>query len=213
MIAVFYHCLISARHRVIPEDYAMEMVMSQMTAMMVSGLMEAASEVNVYVNGSPSEAAVISAVCDPKAKVLCNGVEANSEIPTMAEVHKWAVAHPKSLVLYHHTKGVSTPHQADRWRERMERYMIWNWKDCVDLLLHQGFDAVGCHWLTPEANPGAIASPFFGGNFWWAKSDYIARLPALPTDTWENRYEAESWIGRGTPRPKIYDPSPGWPTL
>jgi hypothetical protein len=211
-IAVFYHCLLSARHRSIPEEYALDMVMEQMSALNVSGLADAAAHISVFVNGSAEETAIVASVCDPRAVVLSHGAESNSEIPTLIEVRKWATSYPGSAILYHHTKGVSTPKMADNWRHRMETFMVWNWRDCVDRL-QTNCDAVGCHWLTPESNPGAISSPFFGGNFWWARSEYVARLPLLPGDTWENRYEAESWIGRGNPRPRIFDPSPGWPTL
>ena len=211
-VAVFYHCLLSARNRPIPEEYAMNLVMEQMSALIVCGLAEAATELKVYVNGTPEETAVIASVCDPKTQLICNGTEANTEIPTLVQLREWATQNPDAAILYHHTKGVSTPNQADKWRLRMEAFMVWNWLDCVDRL-QNGVDAVGCHWLTPEGNPGTISSPFFGGNFWWAKSEYVSRLPQLPPDTWENRYEAESWIGRGNPRPRIFDPSPGWPTL
>ena len=211
-IAVFYHCLLSARHRPIPEEYALEMVMGQMSALQISDLAEHADVIRVHVNGTPEETAIVASVCDPKARVICNGSAANSELPTLVELRKWASENPSAAILYHHTKGISTPQMADRWRERMERFMVWNWQDCIERL-QNGTDAVGCHWLTPEANPGSITSPFFGGNFWWANSNYVNRLPLPATDTWENRYEAESWIGRGNPRPTIFDPSPGWPTL
>lgn len=211
-IAVFYHCLLSAKHRAIEEPYAMNLIMEQMSAVIISGLGDQASDLFVHVNGTEDEAAIVASVCHDHAKVICNGTECNSEIPTLVHVRQWAEANPGAAILYHHTKGVSTPRQADNWRLRMEGFMVWNWQDCVDRL-KSGVEAVGCHWLTPEGNPGTITSPFFGGNFWWAISDYVKRLPALPPDTWENRYHAESWIGRGQPRPRIYDPSPGWPKL
>lgn len=211
-ICVFYHCLLSAKHRVIPEDYALDMIMNQMSALMASGLSDAAAEVKIHVNGSFEETLIVQSVCPEKAQMYTNGSDCNSEIPTLIHVRQWCQANPGCAVLYHHTKGVSTPHMADGWRQRMETFMVWNWQNCL-VQLQQGKEAVGCHWLTPEANPGTISSPFFGGNFWWANSGYINRLPALPVDTWENRYEAESWIGRGAPRPIVFDPSPGWPSL
>lgn len=208
-IAVFYHCLLSSKHRPIPEETAINLICDQMAALEVSGLAEAANDIYVHVNGSAEDASIIASVCSDKSHVILNDTS-NSEIPTLVDLHKWATDNPHCAVLYHHTKGVSTP-GADRWRKRMENHMVWNWKDCVQRL--GMYEAVGCHWLTPEQNPGSVTSPFFGGNFWWARSEYVSRLPLLPPDTWENRYEAESWIGRGIPRPTIFDPSPGWPTL
>ena len=75
-----------------------------------------------------------------------------------------------------------------------------------------GFDAVGCHWLTaeqfsswaPQEFPDG--TPFFGGNFWIARCDYLRTLPEPST---RSRFDAERWIGLGDPR--VLDLNPGWP--
>jgi hypothetical protein len=75
-----------------------------------------------------------------------------------------------------------------------------------------GFDAVGCHWLTaeqfsswaPQEFPDG--TPFFGGNFWMARCDYLRGLPEPST---RSRFDAERWIGLGDPR--VLDLRPGWP--
>ena len=69
-------------------------------------------------------------------------------------------------------------------------------------------DAVGLHWLTPEAFPAYVSTPFFGGNFWLARTGYLAGLKSLQADD-TNRYKAESWIGTGSPRVKAL--SETWP--
>jgi len=212
-IAVFYHALLSATNRVIEEDYALDILITQMSALWVSGLASAAKEIHICVNGSAEEVSIVASVAPEGSKISCNGAACNSEIPSLVKLQEWAKEHPDWAVLYHHPKSVSTPRQADNWRKRMEGLLIWDWRYCVRGL-ESGLEAVGCHWLTPEQHGAhVIASPFFGGNFWWARSDYINRLPNLPPDTWANRYEAETWIGRGNPRPKIEDRSPGWPSL
>lgn len=211
-IAIFYHALMSATDRPIDEDYALDIIINQISAMQVSGLTEAANEIHFHINGNDDEREILATISPEKAKVVSNGPNRHSEIPTLYELQMWSKAHPGWAVLYHHTKGVSTKNMADNWRRRMETHLVWNWEGCVDYL-KKGYDAVGCHWLTPEAHPGRIATPFFGGNMWWANTNYINRLPPLPEDTWNNRYMAEEWIGKGNPRPKIHDPSPGWPAL
>jgi hypothetical protein len=198
---------------VIEEPYALDILTEQMSALSVSGLAAAANEIHVCVNGSEEEIAIVASVAPESASVTGNGTNCNSEIPSLVKLRAWAKDHPGWAVLYHHPKSVSTPRMADNWRKRMEGLLIWDWKYCVSVL-ESGMEAVGCHWLTPEKyGSGVIGSPFFGGNFWWARSDYVNRLPELPPDTWANRYEAETWIGRGNPRPKIEDRSPGWPAL
>lgn len=210
-IAVFYHCIISTgSQRQIDSDYALNLVSDQMSAVKQSGLSDVALEMIVGINGGDSDAFAVAMLCPNKATVICHGKGSTTEIPTMNILREWAKTHPDWYVLYHHTKGVSTPNLADGWRRRMELYCVWNWKVCVSAL-DSGSEACGCHWLTPEQNPGVIHSPFFGGTFWWAKSGYINRLPPLPEPTWQNRYEAETWIGKGNPRPRVSDFYTGWP--
>lgn len=211
-IAVFYHCVIhGAGDRIIDPDYALTLIASQMEALKRGGLMDATSNFFVGVNGPDSDAFAVACLCDNKAVVIQHGREARTEIPTLNVLRGWLPGHPGWNVLYHHTKGVSTPNQQDGWRRRMENVCVLGWNECVKAL-EMGYDAAGCHWLTPEGNPGVIASPFFGGTFWWAKSDYLLTLPPLPEATWQNRYEAETWIGKGPRRPRVLDFAPGWPT-
>lgn len=210
-IAVFYHCLLSSKHRDIQPDYAFNLISTQMGALRNSGLSDAAQLVHIGVNGSSSDAMAVACLAPEKAAVVHHGQDATTEIPTLNVLRAFAKDHPGWAVLYHHSKGVSTPNQADGWRRRMENVCVWGWNECVKAL-DRGADAAGAHWLTPERFPGVIQTPFFGGTFWFAKSDYINTLPPLPDPTWENRYEAETWIGKGPRRPRVVDFYPGWPS-
>ena len=211
-IAVFYHCILSSSaHREINSDYAIHLIMDQMKALKDSGLADAASAIYVCVNGPQSDADALSVMVPDKAIIICHGKGATTEIPTMNVIRDWIQNHKGWYVLYHHTKGVSTPNQADNWRRRMELHNVHEWRRCV-AALDSGADICGCHWLTPEQNRGTISIPFFGGTFWWANSYYLLKLPPLPPATWENRYKAESWIGMAQQRANVVDFSPGWPT-
>lgn len=210
-IAVFYHCLLRSEQRNIDPDYALNLIAHQMNALKESGLEAAASSICIGVNGDDSDALAIACLAPDKAAVVCHGLHATTEIPTMNILRQFAIEHPDVYIMYHHSKGVSTPNQADGWRRRMEAVSVWGWKDCYTAL-QRGADCCGAHWLTPEKHPGAITTPFFGGTFWWAKGKYLATLPALPEAKWENRYEAESWIGKSTHRPRVMDFYPGWPS-
>lgn len=93
----------------------------------------------------------------------------------------------------------------------MYYHLINGWHECVHRL-NLGFESVGAHWLTPEQYPHLVKSPFWGGNFWWARASLLAELPPLPVRA-ENRedfYLAESWIGMGR-RPRVFDFHHEWP--
>jgi hypothetical protein len=95
----------------------------------------------------------------------------------------------------------------------MERHCIHDWRKCVAALV-SGADAAGAHWLTPEKYPGYVKSPFFGGNFWWAKASFLLTLPPIKSnaDCRDDFYLAESWIGMGK-RPNVTHWADHWPTM
>jgi hypothetical protein len=139
-------------------------------------------------------------------------VEADSgfEQVTLAKVREYAQEHDGG-VLYAHTKGAQdvTDFRA-KWRRSMTQLVVSDWR--INLAHLERFDAVGCHWLTREGYPGFEQEfpdgvPFFGGNFWIARCDYLRTLPEPST---RSRFDAERWIGLGAPR--VLDLAPGWPS-
>lgn len=114
-------------------------------------------------------------------------------------------------VLYLHTKGVSLPHDEFRqnWRKRLLEKVVKENKICVSLL-NEGCDIVGCGWKE-KANGLTVeycASQYshYSGNFWWANSQYIKKLPSLENikeshishkkkDFLTYRTQCEFWIG------------------
>lgn len=210
-LGVFHHSKIGGAG--IPdEDFAFQVLVAQMEALRQSGLSAAAHELHLGVNGTDSEALRVAAVAPANAYLHLHGPGAHSEIPTQQLIRQWLPDHSDWLVMYHHTKGVTHPTEDlyNRWRQRMEDACVWGWQQCV-ADLQSGYEAVGCHWLTPEKYPHLVTSPFFGGTFWWTTAKYLLQLPPLPEANWANRFEAESWIGRRRPYPRIRDYYPGWP--
>lgn len=211
-IAVWYHCIISGGQTGVSPDYSLPVIQEQMQALQKSSLLANAAEFHVGVNGGTEDYLLASILAGDRAHMIPHGPAARTEIPTLKRLQAWLPGHEDWAVLYHHTKGVT--HNADplyeAWRRRMEKACVWGWLTCVSDL-RNGCEAVGGHWLTPEQYPNLVASPFFGGTFWWATGKYLAQLPALPEATWENRYEAELWIGRRRPYPQIRNYIPGWP--
>ena len=212
-LAIFHHCLLSGLEGHVHTDHAIGIMAEQMAALKDSGLLDAASEFHVGVNGDEGDALVAAQLAGDKARVICHGSQAKTELSTQRHLQAWLPGHEGWRVLYHHSKGASY-HPGDafpgQWRRCMERAVVWGWRDCM-AEMDQGMEACGCHWLTPEKYPGIIKTPFFGGTFWWATADLLMTLPKLPEDVWANRYEAESWIGKGPRRPLIRDFHNDWP--
>ena len=146
----------------------------------------------------------------PEAQVA---VEADSgfEQVTLAKVREYALDHPDNAVLYCHSKGSADATEFRKaWRRSMTRRVVSDWR--ANLAHLDRFDAVGCHWLTAEQFSSWAplefpdGTPFFGGNFWMARCDYLRTLPEPST---RSRFDAERWIGLGDPR--VLELRPGWP--
>lgn len=170
-----------------------------------SGLAEAAN-VRLGVVG-PREARVqVADFARGPGVTIAATAEDGWEQVTLNRLHAHAKAGEFDAVLYLHAKGVTQPCAWNTlWRRGMLRGCVTWWRACVQAI-QDGADAVGCHWLTPEVWPGQVRVPFFGGNFWWATADYLARLDPPKNG---NRWDAEAWIGEGNPA--IVDLAPGWP--
>ena len=139
--------------------------------------------------------------------------DAGFEQVTLAKLHEYARScRGEEAILYAHTKGaLSNTPLNEHWRRSMTRHVVGDWMKCF-LLVQSGYDTAGCHWLTPERHndPPAypVTTPMYGGNFWWARTGYLRRLPEPGTDY---RHQAEEWVGLGNPR--AADLLPGWPSM
>lgn len=90
------------------------------------------------------------------------------EYPSIKLLQTHCKRNPEDIVLYIHTKGVSKPEDTQKkyWRKAMVKYVITDWKKCVDYL--NDYEAVGYN-LTFHGRPNS----HFSGNFWWAKASAI----------------------------------------
>lgn len=149
--------------------------------------------------------------CLPRARWL--EWDDGYEQRTLSAMRQWARdAPPDTPVLYAHAKGSADNSEWNAiWRRSMTHHVVGLWEICL-AVLEEGYDTVGCHWLTPERDNDPpdrpVTTPMYGGNFWWATAGYLAALPEPGTDY---RHQAEEWVGLGSP--KAYDLLAGWPTL
>lgn len=212
-IALFYHCLFYHGNPPTFSDNACEIVQEQMRQLQDSGLLDAASEMIVGINGGKES---LQPVIPEKAKVVLHGLESKAENLTLVEIEKWVPKHPDWHVLYFHVKGATHDCSTEygrfcaRWRRCMMGQCVTNWRNAI-AHLDAGFDAVGCHWLTGMGEDKS--QHYFAGNFWWATSNFLSTVPSIflrdriklsGIASVESRYEAEVWIGNGK-LPKIKD--------
>jgi hypothetical protein len=129
---------------------------------------------------------------------------------TLNQVRVWSQENPGGHVLYTHTKGASNQWESQfYWRSVMLDRLLRAWPARVADLVN--YDTSGVWWFTPETMPEHVVSPYYAGNFWWARASYLATLPELPRLTEDARYEAEAWVGRGEPRARWM--SQEWPVF
>jgi len=207
-LAVYYHVCLTFH-----QQHGLNILMEQMKALRNSGVLAVADTFMVGVTGSLGDQIAVAGMI-PEAETFLNAPETfpSGEVPTLMHMRDWLVDHSDHHVLYHHMKGLSYPpgtglhDQMSNWRWCMQTHCVERWKECVQYL-EQGYEAAGVHYHTPETYPGPGHVPFFAGNFWWARGDFLRTLPRLEPEKHlaGGRYEAEAWLGRGTRWPKAMD--------
>lgn len=179
-----------------------------------SGLLAAASRLVVRVSGDGP----LPELPGPAEVIRNPGPIGRGECPTLEALRSFARGHPRGRVLYFHAKGVSwsdgpEPQRTNvgHWRRYLEYWCVERWRDCLAAL--DDHDAAGAEWLAPEDAgwfPSAWGGPWpwpgsrglFAGNFWWARLDYLARLPDRPLGA---RHDAEwFFVAEGGPRVRSF---------
>lgn len=221
-IAIFYHGLVCLGEpaRVLP--HAVWIITEQMDQMERYGLLAAASEIHVGINGGTESMTLAKAKLPAKANVVFHGLASRAENLTIVMIEEWVKTHPGWNVLYLHAKGATKGIASEEgrlsagWRNGMMHDLVVNWRRCV-ADLDSGYDVVCSTFMWGMV--GGVQN-IAAGNFWWAKSDFLALLPSIAQTArvkesgiaaLESRYEAEVWIGNG-PAPKVrsYRPQPWW---
>lgn len=105
----------------------------------------------------------------------------NETLNSMIEIAKSTPF--KFYGLYIHTKGTSNwGNNQQNWRRDMMHWLVNKYQVCTDVL-NRGFNTVGIFYVFH------YYKRHYAGNFFWATSDYIAKLS--PITEVENRYNAE----------------------
>ena len=119
------------------------------------------------------------------------------EFVTLALLQKRAIETPEARFLYIHTKGVTSFFNlaVRDWRRYMTFFVVGQHRRCLDALSRS--EACGVDLVKEPAF-------HFSGNFWWARGNYINKLPAISAISdplapaiLSTRHNAEFWIGMG----------------
>lgn len=150
-------------------------IVDQYAKLRASGLYDASQKIVVgFVGGKSRERELtIPILDDPKFEVFATEEVGDYEFPTLARVWQEAQDNDGAFLCYYlHTKGASraaTPLRdaANAWRQYMEHFNLERWRDCVAVL--DDHDTCGVELQCEKSH--------YSGNFWWATSDYLKKLP------------------------------------
>lgn len=219
-LTIFYHALVELGDPPAVLEPAVKIIREQMDMLKSCGLLDAASEFIVGINGGEASREIASLLIPSKATIVMHGLQCRNEVRSILMLEKWLKEHSEeAYVLYFHAKGCTHPegdYVRTRWRGCMQKTVVNNWRQCV-ADLDGGYEAVGVHYMFPPATP---AGQFiFAGNFWWSKASFLRTLPSIMArdrikgsgvDSIDSRYESEVWIGNGTRPPRVKDYHWGW---
>jgi hypothetical protein len=181
-------------------------VTEHLAALDASGLAAALDCKAAGIVGQPANCQAAIGALGPDWQITATARTGFEEV-TLRRLHAYAALDGK--VFYAHTKGAADPSRRNiLWRRRMTYYCAGKWEQAVTALdVH---DCAGPHWLTTPDHPGGPGRPWrgwFGGNFWWARLDFLRRLAPLRDG---DRWEAERWIGESGPVNAL-NMLPAWP--
>ena len=166
-----------------------------------SGLYDASAKIVVgFIGGRrPGNELTVPLLQDPKFEVFATDDVEDYEFPTLARA--WQEARDSDVPFrcyYMHTKGASLvgtrkEAAANAWRAYMEYFTVERWADCAAML--NEYDTCGVELQSEESH--------YSGNFWWATSDYLKKLPdgyRYWEENADNRVAAEFYLCLAHPK-------------
>jgi len=159
-----------------------------MDSLVYSGLLEKADGLYIGSNGPNSGDTLKEFFSAHAFHSKIHFLECRQDIPneneTLNAMTRFARTCADSNILYIHTKGVTEKNELQApWRNYMMRLVVSNYERCLTNL--EFFSTIGALYLKRPYR-------HYSGNFFWARSSYIAKLDEI-TDI-NNRYSAERHI-------------------
>lgn len=130
---------------------------------------------HIYVNLVGLEAErFVDLVKNKHKKIIVSICKDNfyGEMDTIQKLWSFCNQSNNCNILYLHSKGVTHSNNEciRSWVNYMEYFLIEQWNDCIKIL--DEYDTCG---VNLQDHPGK----HYSGNFWWANSAYIKKLPAF----------------------------------
>jgi hypothetical protein len=175
-------------------------------ALFDSGLFAALDCLYLSLHGDPCFGPSVFDLSRTAAKLrLCQGfLSAGSvgESSTLMYAREYATnSSSVQAICYLHTKGATNNSEIQKaWRRYMLDFVVFCWRNAEDKL--RSYHLWGVNWSFSDFHfdvkfpVDEWQRPYghFMGNFWWARSDYLANLPLLNISS-GSRYLAEVWVG------------------
>lgn len=180
-----------------------------------SGLLMVCDDINVCIVGSGElnviKSPVVNVSRDPDGAYSHHISYQKGEFYTLSKLEECANSSPDNKkILYCHLRGVTSPdnEHIPSWRNYLIHHNISQFRKCI--LTLDEYDACGVDLIPKDKWPHA---DHFSGNFWWANSNYIQKLPKISSISNQEskriltlRHNAEFWIGMGGGKLKsLYD--------
>ena len=194
-IAVYYHCELEGEWQ--------STVKEQIGRLKVSGLFEAAAQVNVSVVGSSDDRKKLRSLLPRSNKVVFldpdPAYQDKGQYQALTRLYTDGLASHYDLAWYFHVKGILTPSDEERsGRCDLEHNLLDNWQEGAKAMIGGHDVFVGDF---ESAGHDGRWCPVFAGNFFATRGDYVRCLPPI---IYKGSSSNEGWIGLGNPR--IYCP-------
>lgn len=186
-------------------------VIEQINAIKRSGLYTKTDKIFISCLGSLKNKSELELMLPDNLSVIFHDVNLKlCEIPILQHMQNLATK-SSFFAWYIHTKGVFSGKNnwhIYNWRWMMEHFILFKHNTCLKLLNRNDCDACGIEIRTNcwDNTKYIRNKPFFMGNFWWSKSEYINKLPNI-TKEWNNsgrnRHVAEIFLGLSS-SPRFY---------
>lgn len=183
MIKIFLHiCTIGEYQKIL--DELTDNIIS-------SGLLNAANELNICIVGNNT----INKINNEKIKYHNVGNIDEYEFPTLQLIENMANQCDDNIKIFY-LNGLGVTNNSNfkiSWRAYLSYFNIICYEECIKSL--DSYDTCGVDFRTSPV-------PHYSGNFWWANSNYIKKLPKIQTLNKHDsprvltlRHNAEMYIG------------------
>jgi len=179
-LVVFYHLTLVGHYR--------ERTRAIIEALDSSGLLQALDHFFVVVVTDSGDYLNHMPELPEKAEVILVEKSVNvHEGPTIHLLHQYCIQNPDVLVMYLHCKGATRElinQPVNDWIKLLLYFTVTLWEGIPETLQDH---VVSCPNVILTNNAHC------SGNFWWARGDYIAKLPVFGDNV--ERHLWEYWVG------------------